>query len=202
MDGSEIFSERLDAKEVIFTEENGTNYFSNRRWTNQNPWTRSGLENIHLDTGPPNSRIKSKRFSWRIRRVSSTTSWLISRCRWSDQFLVHVRKLHIPPSRWTQSRTLLAERRIIPYSTEIHGCILNCTYEFGCQAGEAHRWLLEYRWVSRLVWSLNRFHSVYSIRRETSKRIYVVRGKSEKKAADFQARLFMARTLDEMENKF
>ena len=23
-------------------------YFSNRRWTNQNPWRRSGLENIHL----------------------------------------------------------------------------------------------------------------------------------------------------------
>ena len=31
-------------------------YFSNRRWTNQTPWRRSGTENIHLDTGPPNSR--------------------------------------------------------------------------------------------------------------------------------------------------
>ena len=37
-----------------------------------------------------------------------------------NDFLVHVRKLHIPPSRWTQSQTLLAERRIIPYSTEIY----------------------------------------------------------------------------------
>ena len=35
-------------------------------------------------------------------------------CQWSDKwFLVHVRKLHKPPSRWTQSQTLLAERRII-----------------------------------------------------------------------------------------
>ena len=31
---------------------------------------RSGTENIHLDTGPLNSRRRSKRFSWRIRRGS------------------------------------------------------------------------------------------------------------------------------------
>ena len=35
-------------------------------------WRRSGTENIHLDTGPPNSRRRSKRLSWRIRRVSFT----------------------------------------------------------------------------------------------------------------------------------
>ena len=35
-------------------------YFSNRRWTNQNPWRRSGTENIHLDTGTPNSRRRSR----------------------------------------------------------------------------------------------------------------------------------------------
>ena len=40
-------------------------------------------------------------------------------------FLVHVRKLHIPPSRCTQSQTLLAERRIIPYSTKIHWRLQN-----------------------------------------------------------------------------
>ena len=51
-------------------------YFSNRRWTNQNTWRRSGTENIHLDTGTPNSRRRSRRFSWRIRRVSSTISRL------------------------------------------------------------------------------------------------------------------------------
>ena len=31
-------------------------YFSYRRWTNQNPWSRSGTENIHLDTAATNSR--------------------------------------------------------------------------------------------------------------------------------------------------
>ena len=33
-------------------------YFSNRRWTNQNRWTRSGPENIHLDTASTNSTRK------------------------------------------------------------------------------------------------------------------------------------------------
>ena len=57
-----------------------------------------------------------------------TTSRLISGCRWSDKrLLVHVGKLHIPPSRWTQSQALLAKRRIIPYSTEVHWRIQNYT---------------------------------------------------------------------------
>ena len=115
MDASEIYSKRLNAKEVIFHHRKWKIYFSSRRWTNQSCRKRSGTENTHLGTGTPNSRRMSRRFSWRIRRVSSTTSRLTSGCRWSDKwFLVHVRKLHIPPSRWTQSQTLLAERGIIP----------------------------------------------------------------------------------------
>ena len=43
-------------------------YFSNRRWTNQNPWRRSRPDNIHLGTGSHKSRRKSPWFSWRIRR--------------------------------------------------------------------------------------------------------------------------------------
>ena len=107
--------------------------FSSRRWTNQTSWRRSGPENIQFDTGTTNSRRKSRWFSWRIRRVSSTTSRLISGCQWSNKWLlVHVTKLHTPPSRWTKSETLLAERRIIPYSTEIHWRLQNYAYEFGC----------------------------------------------------------------------
>ena len=51
-----------------------------------------------------------------------------------------------------------------------------------------------YRWIKRCVWFLDRFHSVYSIGRETSKRIYVVREETDKTASDIQARSFMART--------
>ena len=39
-------------------------YFSSRRWTNQNYWRRSGTENTHLDTGTPNSRRRSRGFSF------------------------------------------------------------------------------------------------------------------------------------------
>ena len=143
-------------------------HISCRRWTNKICWRRSGTENIHLDTGSPNSTRRSERFSWRIRRVSkSTTSRLTSGCRWSDKWvLVHVRKLQKPPSRWTQSQTSLADRRIIPCSTEIHWRLQNYTHELGCYARKPHRWLLENRWIKRFVWFLDRFHSVYSIRRK------------------------------------
>ena len=165
-------------------------------------WRRSGTENTHLDTGTPNSRRRSKGFSWRIRRVCSATSRLVSGCRWSyERLLVHVGKLHIPPSRWTQSRTLLAERRIIPFSTEMHWRLQNYADKLGCYARKPHRWLLEYRWVKRFVWFLDRFHSVNPIKWETSKRIYVVREKTDEKAANIKARPFMARTLDEIEEK-
>ena len=56
MDASEIYSKRLNAKEVIFHPTRGRIYLSNRRWTNQNPWRRSGTENIHLGTASTNSR--------------------------------------------------------------------------------------------------------------------------------------------------
>ena len=59
MDASEILSKRLNAKDVTFPEEN-ENLFSNRRWTNQNPWRRSSLENILLETASTNSRRKSR----------------------------------------------------------------------------------------------------------------------------------------------
>ena len=55
MDASEIYSKRLNAKEVIFPI-----YFSNRRWTNQNTRRKSGTENIHLDTAATNSRRGSR----------------------------------------------------------------------------------------------------------------------------------------------
>ena len=55
MDASEICSERLNAKEVIFPLRHWKINFSNRRWTNQSFWKRSGTENTHLDTGTSNS---------------------------------------------------------------------------------------------------------------------------------------------------
>ena len=59
---------------------------------------------------------------------------------------------------------------------------------------KTHPWSLEYRWAKRLVWSMDRFHSIYSIGRKTSWRIYV---EINEKTADIQPRSFMARTLGE-----
>ena len=60
MDASEIYSKRLNAKEVIFPSENGKFIFPAADRTNQTSWRRSGTENIHLDTGTPNSRRGSR----------------------------------------------------------------------------------------------------------------------------------------------
>ena len=45
---------------------------------------------------------------------------------------------------------------------------------------------------------VDKFHSIYSVGRKTSKRIYVVRGKINEETAYIQARSFMARTLGKM----
>ena len=98
MDASEIYSKRLNAKEVIF------------------PRRRSGTENIHLDTAASKSRRRSRRLSWRIRRVFSANSWLTSGCRWSNErLLVHVGKLAMQTG--TVSRLWLCGRS---WRFEIH----------------------------------------------------------------------------------
>ena len=70
------------------------------------------------------------------------------------------------------------------------------THEFGCQARETHRWPLEYRWVTRLVWSLDGFHTIYSTRRKSSRRIYVVRQEINEETSYIQARSSMARAME------
>ena len=62
----------------------------------------------------------------------------------------------------------------------------NSTYEFGCQAKELEHW-----WLSRLVWSSVRFHTVCSVGRRTS------RVRLTRKQFISRPRLFLARTLEE-----
>ena len=134
-----------------------------------------------------------------IRRIFfNPTSRLIVVWWWSwEWFLVlsgnFIYRHHVEPRVKLYSPR---EESFIPSSTEIHWCIQNYSYEFGCQARETHRLLLEYRWVSRLVRSLDRVHSVYSIRSETSRRIFVVREEINKKTAYIQARSSMARVME------
>ena len=74
MDASEIYSKRLNVKEVIFPKEKGEFIFPIADGRIKTSWRRSKLENIHLGTASTNSRRESRGLSWRIRRVSSTTS--------------------------------------------------------------------------------------------------------------------------------
>ena len=78
------------------------NSFSSRRSGSDNtPLIRQRpfLGESHVDFFGVNQKV-----------FASTTSWLFSGCRWSDERLfVHVRKHHKPPSRWTKSPALLAE---------------------------------------------------------------------------------------------
>ena len=62
---SEIYSERLNAKEVILPKENGKFIFPAADGRIK---LSGGDQELHLDTGAPTLRRKSKRFSWRIRR--------------------------------------------------------------------------------------------------------------------------------------
>ena len=55
MDASEIYSKRLNAKEVIFPKE-GEFIFPIADGRIKTPWRRSGTENIHLGTASTNSR--------------------------------------------------------------------------------------------------------------------------------------------------
>ena len=58
MDASEIYSKKTQCERGDISQRKRVIYFSNRRWTNQNPWRRSGPENIHLGTASTNSRRK------------------------------------------------------------------------------------------------------------------------------------------------
>ena len=61
MDALEIYSKKKDSmRKRLYFPKKKENLFSNRRWTNPTPSRRSGPENIHLDTGPSNSRRKVK----------------------------------------------------------------------------------------------------------------------------------------------
>ena len=100
MDASEIYSKRLNAKEVICAQRRRI-YFSNRRWTNQNPWRRSRTENIHLDTAsdPVQGDGHVDFLGESEGSLPPPHDSLPDAGEAINDLLVHVGKLHIPPSR-------------------------------------------------------------------------------------------------------
>ena len=167
-------------------------YFSNRRWTNQTPWRRLRSENIHLDTAATNSRRKNQKglFHHLTTRYRVPVEAINDFGSMSGNF---INRHHVEP----RVKLYSPREESFPYSTEVHWRLQNYTYKIGCYARKPHRWLLEYRWIKRFVWFLDRFHSVHSVNKVSFlRRIYVVREETDKTESDIEARSFMARTLE------
>ena len=154
-------------------------------------------EHPHLDTGTSNSRRRSRRLSWRIRRVSFTTSWLISGCRWSDEwFLVHVRNFifrhHVEP------RVKLHSPREESFPVPLKYIDVSRTTHTNLDVKQQKRiddyWNIDGSRDLSDPWT--GFTPIYSIGRKTSRRIYVVREEIHEKTADILARSFMASNLE------
>ena len=132
MDASEIYSKKTQCERGDISQTRRI-YFSNRRWTNQN---LGGDQELRTSTlvryrpiqgesnidflGESEGSLPQPQDSFPDAGEAINDFWSMS-----GSFL-------LPPSRWTQSQTLLAERRIIPYSTKIHWRNQYYSYEFGC----------------------------------------------------------------------
>ena len=116
MDASEIYSKRLNAEEVIFPEEN---LFFQSQMDESKPLDWYGIDQFE-------EKVTLIFLENQKGPFHNLTTPLVSGCRWSAKWLVvHPKKLHLPPSRWTPSQTVLAERGITPCSTKIHCRIQN-----------------------------------------------------------------------------
>ena len=121
MDASEIYFKRLNAKEVIFPQENGKFIFpvadGRMKFVGGVQELRtSTLIRYHPIRGEDQGDFvgESEGSPPPLRQDSLREADEARNDFWSISGNI------IPPSRWTQSQTLLAERGIIPYSTEIH----------------------------------------------------------------------------------
>ena len=114
-------------------------------WTEStNTWTRRG-------TRSSSRRTRRTLFS------NPSSRWLNTRwCGSWKWFGVYFRRIHLSPSCRTQSQTVHAERRINSCSVKVHWRYQNGSYKLGCYARKPHGWLLEYRWMKRFVWFLDR----------------------------------------------
>ena len=124
MHASEIYSKRLNAKELIFPNKMENSWF----WSQMDE--KDLLPEIRTWERPPwygTTQLEEKvKEIFLENQKGLHLHHLKTHIRMPvKQEMVHVGKLHLPPARWTQSRTLLAERRIIPYSTKRHWRLQN-----------------------------------------------------------------------------
>ena len=124
------------------------------------------------------------------------TSWQPGKLRMNEDLGNSSRRLYLPSSYWTESSIIRAERRVIPCSTEVHWCHQVNSHRFGRCTRKTNWWLLEWRWRQKSVRFVDRFQKIHTIERKPSKRIYVVRGETNKNPNDITSRSHMAWGLD------
>ena len=121
LDASEIYPRRINAEEVLIPQKGDEFIFPVADDT-------AKLPGRDYDFREPRSKreqtVRSEDLSGRTSRWTGKVSTdRIDRWSWSPwRLLVDPRWLHLSSSQWTSSSTLCAERRNIPYSTEIHWC--------------------------------------------------------------------------------
>ena len=83
-------------------------------------------------------------------------------------------------SRWTQSQTVRAGRRIIPYSTEVHRRCQKYTHHW-MYCWRKYWWLLDRGWRKRIIRCMDRLHKIHFVERKATWRIYMVRVRLSRK---------------------
>ena len=169
MDASEIYSKRLNAKEVIFPKQREFIFpiadgrikpLEDIKTWEHPPWY--GIDQfeekvmlIFLENQEGLFHHLTTHFRMPVKRLM-----IFGPCQETSYTAITLN----PESNFTRR-----EKNHFVF-TEVHWRLQNYLYEFGCQTRKAHRSLLEYRWVKRLVGSLDRFHSNYSVGRKTSQK--------------------------------
>ena len=147
-------------------------YIPSGRWYSK-MWKRPRIPRAHSKAG---TTWRQWRTSRRTGRVSTDR---IKRWRWSlETLFVDSRWLHLSSSHWTSSSTLYAERRNIPYSTEIHWYNHGYLHISGRVARGTKRWLLKCGRGSKFIRFLERMHEVHFIASD------VVRGETDKSSSN------------------
>ena len=196
MDASEIYSKRLNAKEVIFPKEKGKFIFpvadgriktlggDQDVRTSTLVWHRPirGESNIDF-RGESEGSLPQLQDSLPDAGEAINDFWSMS-----GNFK---NRHHVEP------RVKLYSPREEPFPIPLKYIDVSRTTHTNLDVKQEKRiddyWNID---GSRIVRSLDRFHTIYSFERKTSRRINVVRGEINKKTAYIQARSFMARALE------
>ena len=187
LDASDIYPRRIKANEVLISQEDDEFIFPIADGT-------AKLSKRDYDFRAPTLRreqlVRSEwRSQWRnSRRIGRVSTIRTNRWRWSPwRSLVDSRWLHLSSTHWTTSTKH-------SYATELHWCYQVYSYWSGCTSGKEDWRLLECRVKQASVRLLERIHEIHSTKRETSKRIHVVRGEIDKDSDDHTDQIMQVRT--------